>query len=34
VAKRYRSYWISAIVHGFDVISLAIVFTLAILGQL
>lgn len=34
VAKRYRSYWMSAAVHGFDAITLAVVFPLAILGRI
>lgn len=33
-AKRYKSFWMSAIIHGFDIIGLVIIFTLAILGKL
>ena len=33
-AKRYKSYWISVVIHGFDAIFLVVLFPLAILGKL
>jgi len=33
-AKRYKSYWMSVIIHGFDAIFLVVLFPLAILGRL
>ncbi len=33
-AKRYKSYWISAIIHGFDAIVVTVLMTMAIMGLL
>ena len=33
-AKRYKSYWISAIIHGFDAIVVTVLMTMAIMGMI
>ena len=32
--KRYKSYWISVVIHGFDAVFLLVLFPMAILGKL
>ncbi len=32
-AKRYKSYWISAIIHGFDAVVVTVLMTMAIMGM-
>jgi membrane protease YdiL (CAAX protease family) len=33
-AKRFKSYWVSVLIHGFDALALIIVFPMAIMGLL